>query len=126
VLFDRWLVVAYPTDLSDNQWAVLEPLLCLASKRGPKHGGDLRHVVEAMLYVTHGVSVAVPAWRVRSVDEGVVTVPAVVCERDMDASVGCRARTSPCHVRAGGAAAVDGGDRHASRPWRVSWRVDVP
>lgn len=53
MLFDRWLVVPYPTDLSDNQWAVLEPLLCPASKRGPKHGGDLRHVVNAMLYVTH-------------------------------------------------------------------------
>ena len=43
----------YPTDLTDNQWDLLEPLLCPASKRGPKYGGDLRQVLDAMLYITH-------------------------------------------------------------------------
>lgn len=42
-----------PTDLNDNQWEFLEPLLSPACTRGPKHGGDLRHVVDATLCVTH-------------------------------------------------------------------------
>jgi putative transposase len=45
--------VPYRSDLTDDQWGLLEPLLCPASKRGPKHGPDLRVVVDAMLYVTH-------------------------------------------------------------------------
>ena len=46
-------VVAYSSDLSDAQWNLLEPLLVTSSKRGPKHGDDLRHVVDAMLYISH-------------------------------------------------------------------------
>ena len=32
---------------------MLEPLLVIPSKRGPKHGADLRHVVDAILYISH-------------------------------------------------------------------------
>jgi transposase len=32
---------------------MLEPLLVLPSKRGPKHGDDIRHVADAMLYISH-------------------------------------------------------------------------
>ena len=46
-------VVAYSSDLTDSQWNVLEPLLLVSSIRGPKHGDDLRHVVDAMLYISH-------------------------------------------------------------------------
>ena len=46
-------VVAYSSDLSDAQWNLLEPLLVTSSKRGPKHGNDLRHIVDAMLYISH-------------------------------------------------------------------------
>ena len=46
-------VVAYSSDLTDAHWNLLEPLLVTSSKRGPKHGDDLRHVVDAMLYVSH-------------------------------------------------------------------------
>ncbi|MHB8827356.1 MAG: transposase [Acidimicrobiales bacterium] len=46
-------VVAYSSDLTDDQWKILEPLLLVSSKRGPKHGADLRHVVDAMLYISH-------------------------------------------------------------------------
>ncbi len=46
-------VVIYSSDLTDSQWNVLEPLLLVPSKRGPKHGDDLRHVVDAMLYISH-------------------------------------------------------------------------
>ena len=41
------------SDLTDAQWKVVEPLLVVSSKRGPKHGADLRHVVDAMLYISH-------------------------------------------------------------------------
>ncbi len=46
-------VVAYSSDLTDDQWKILEPLLQVSSKRGPKHGNDIRHVVDAMLYISH-------------------------------------------------------------------------
>ncbi|MHB2027439.1 MAG: IS5 family transposase [Acidimicrobiales bacterium] len=45
--------MAYSSDLTDAQWNLLEPLLLVPSKRGPKHGNDLRHVVDAMLYISH-------------------------------------------------------------------------
>ena len=45
--------MAYSSDLTDAQWNLLEPLLLLPSKRGPKYGVDLRHVVDAMLYISH-------------------------------------------------------------------------
>ncbi|MGH3481374.1 MAG: transposase, partial [Nocardioidaceae bacterium] len=43
----------YPNDLSDGQWALVERLLADPSKRGPKHGPDLRRVLNGMLYVAH-------------------------------------------------------------------------
>ena len=46
-------IVAYSSDLTDAQWKFLEPLLLVPSKRGPKHGNDLRKVVEGMLYISH-------------------------------------------------------------------------
>ena len=45
--------MAYSSDLTDSQWNLLEPLLLDPSKRGPKHGKDLRHVVNAMLYISN-------------------------------------------------------------------------
>jgi putative transposase len=39
--------------MTDAQWAMLKPLLKSSSKRGRKHGQDLRQVVDALLYVTH-------------------------------------------------------------------------
>jgi transposase len=45
----------YPSDLTDAQWAKLEPLL--KSPQGPRHAGgrprkyELRRVVDALLYV---------------------------------------------------------------------------
>ena len=45
--------MAYSSDLTDAQWGLLEPLLVVPSKRWPKHGSDLRHVVDAMLYISH-------------------------------------------------------------------------
>ena len=43
----------YSSDLTEEQWALLEPVFNTPGKRGPKHGADLRSVVDAMLYISH-------------------------------------------------------------------------
>lgn len=45
--------MGYPSDLTDEQWAILSPLLLGAGKRGPRFGEGLRTVVDGMLYVSH-------------------------------------------------------------------------
>jgi putative transposase len=45
--------MSYSSDLTDEQWALLEPVFNAPGKRGPKHAADLRRVVDAMLYVSH-------------------------------------------------------------------------
>jgi putative transposase len=42
---------AYPTDLTDEQWVLLEPLLPAAKPGGRPRAVDLREVVNALLYV---------------------------------------------------------------------------
>ncbi len=41
----------YSTDLTDAQWAVLEPLLPVARTRGRPRRTDLRAVIDAILYL---------------------------------------------------------------------------
>ncbi len=43
-----------PSDLTDAEWAVLEPLLPLRSKRGRPPRWRYREIGEAMLYLLHG------------------------------------------------------------------------
>jgi transposase len=45
--------MTYTSDLTDEQWGLLEPVFNAPGKRGPKHAPDLRRVVDAMLYVSH-------------------------------------------------------------------------
>ena len=40
----------YPSDLTDEQWDLLEPVSNAPGKRGRRHADDLRSVVDAMLY----------------------------------------------------------------------------
>ncbi len=40
--------MSYPSDLTDDQWELLEPVLNTPDKRGRKHADDLRTVVDAM------------------------------------------------------------------------------
>jgi putative transposase len=42
--------MSYPTDLTDEQWAILEPLLQRADGPGRPTELDLRTVVNALLY----------------------------------------------------------------------------
>ena len=41
----------YPSDLTDEQWDLLEPVFNAPGKRGRRHADDLRSVVDAMLYI---------------------------------------------------------------------------
>jgi putative transposase len=43
--------MSYPSDLDDDQWALLESVFNAPGKRGRKHADDLRTVVDAMLYI---------------------------------------------------------------------------
>ena len=45
--------MSFPTDLTDEQWALVEPLLNLSGKRGRKFGADIRAVVDGVLYIVH-------------------------------------------------------------------------
>lgn len=104
--------VAYLSDLTDAQWKILEPLLLVPSKRGPKHGDDLRHVVNAMLYISHTGC----QWRYLpeqfgpwTLDEGLVPVSPMVEERDVDARAVGAARLVAQIARTKGMVAFDGG-----------------
>jgi len=46
-------VMPYPSDLTDDQWELLDPVFTAPGKRGRKHADDLRTVVDAMLYIAH-------------------------------------------------------------------------
>lgn len=41
----------YPTDLTDEEWAFIEPFLPCASKRGRTPTTDLRAVLDALRYL---------------------------------------------------------------------------
>ncbi len=41
----------YPSDLTDEQWELLDPVFNAPGKRGRKHADDLRGVVDAKLYI---------------------------------------------------------------------------
>ena len=43
-----------PSDLTDSEWAILEPLLPLSSQRGRPPVWDYRQIVDALLYLLHG------------------------------------------------------------------------
>src|SRR3954464_11339380 len=43
---------AYSTDLSDEQWGIVEPFMPAPKKRGKKRTVDLREVVNAILYIS--------------------------------------------------------------------------
>jgi putative transposase len=49
----------YPTDLTDTQWAVLEPLVPAVKPGGRPAAHERREIVDAMLYVLRGGG----AWR---------------------------------------------------------------
>jgi transposase len=45
--------MSYSSDLTDEQWTLLEAVFNAPAKRGSRHAPDLRRVVDAMLYISH-------------------------------------------------------------------------
>ena len=43
----------YPTDISDREWEIIEPLLPKPKRRGPKPNVNLREIVNAIFYLLH-------------------------------------------------------------------------
>ncbi len=43
--------MSYPSDLTDAQWELLEPVFNTPGKRGRKHADDPRRVADAMLHI---------------------------------------------------------------------------
>ena len=45
---------AYPTDLTDGQWKILEPMIPPAKPGGRNRTTNIREVINAILYLTRG------------------------------------------------------------------------
>ena len=64
--------ITYPTDLTDREWALLEPLLPPAKPGGRPRSVNLRVILNGLLYVLRSrLSVAVAATHVRPLVYGV-------------------------------------------------------
>jgi hypothetical protein len=49
-LYDRGKL-RYPSDLTDDEWALIEPLIPPAKRGGGKRTADMREVVNGLMYV---------------------------------------------------------------------------
>jgi hypothetical protein len=68
----------YPSDLTDEEWARIEPLLPKPSKRGRKPAVDLREVLNAIRYMARSAGgVADAAGALRSVADNLLVVQAL-------------------------------------------------
>jgi len=47
----------YPSDLSDREWEILQPLLSSTEKRGRPPKWPLRHVADAVFYLLRSAGV---------------------------------------------------------------------
>lgn len=44
---------AYPTDVTDDEWSLIEPLLPKPQRRGPRPNVNLREILNAIFYLLH-------------------------------------------------------------------------
>lgn len=71
--------MSYFSDLTDEPWALLEPVFNAPGKHGPRHAPGLRPVVDATLYVCpYRLPMALPVRVVRALDAGVAAVAPLV------------------------------------------------
>jgi putative transposase len=119
--------VSHASDLTNEQWALLEPVFNAPGKRGPKHAPDLRSVVDAMLYVSRTGC----QWRYLPESLGPWTRVWSQFRRWSRNGTWARALTvlhaaRPQGRRSRRCDAVDGGDRHPPGPRGVQRRVHLP
>jgi len=50
--------VSYPSDLTEQEWAILEPLIPPAKPGGHPRTTDMREVINAILPGSHGLPMA--------------------------------------------------------------------
>jgi transposase len=50
----------YPSDLTDEEWVHVEPLIPPARRGGRKRETDMREALNAIMYVEHGMPLALP------------------------------------------------------------------
>ena len=97
--------LSYPTDMSDEQWELLMPLLPAAKVNGRPRSVDLRAVINAIFYiVVAGCKRADVATRVSEVENGLSLLSSVAAGRHLGENA--------CSVGAMGA----GGSRASSSP----------
>jgi len=118
-------VVANSSDLTDAQWSFLEPLLLISSKRGPKHGDDLRtSSMRCSTSRTPGANGVSYPWS-SALDQSVVPISSVVEERNVEPSSHRSARLVAHGARPKGTATLDGRYRHAPRSRGFERRCDL-
>lgn len=44
---------SYPTDLTDAEWEIIEPLIPKPKRRGPKPNVDVREILNGIFYFLH-------------------------------------------------------------------------
>jgi transposase len=44
---------SYPTDVTDDEWSLIEPLLPKPQRRGPRPNVNLREILNAIFYLLH-------------------------------------------------------------------------
>ena len=81
---------AYPSDLSDREWAILAPLLPAAKSGGRPRSVDLREIVNAISYWLRGGvawrgGVAGAAARLPAVQDGLSLLARLAAERRLGA-----------------------------------------
>ncbi len=119
--------MSYPSDLTDDQWDLLEPVFNAPGKRGRKHADDLRTVVDAMLYIAQTGC----QWRYLPESFGPWTRVWSQFRRWSRNGTWAQALTvlhaaARAGGRAGRADALDGRHRHPPGPRRVERRVHLP
>jgi transposase len=96
----------YPSDLTDAEWALVEPLIPPAKRGGRRRSVDLRAVLDGIFYVlATGCQ-----WRALPKDLPPRSTRCTAISRSGPGTARCRACTRPCSCRCG--------SRPARRPAR--------
>jgi hypothetical protein len=119
--------MAYPSDLTDDLWDLLEPAFHAPGRHGRRHADDLRTVVgRVAVHRPDRLSVALSSGVVRAVDSGLNAVSRLVAQRHLGASPDGAARGRTPGGREGGRDGLDDRHRHPSGAWCLQRRIHLP